>query len=155
MNSTIRVLLADDHEIVRTGIKFALRAHDDLVVVGEARDGIEAVREAKRLRPELVVLDVRMPNLNGIEACREICSEVSGANVLMLTSFADEKAVMAAVGAGAAGPAGAAAPCGALGVHATAASRVAAVPNEICIKSRREICFLALGLSMSYLLHRC
>ena len=103
MNATIRVLLADDHELVRTGIKFALRAHDDLVVVGEARDGIEAVREAKRLRPELVVLDVRMPNLNGIEACREICSEVSGANVLMLTSFADEKAVMAAVGAGASG----------------------------------------------------
>lgn len=103
MSDTIHVLLADDHALVRAGLKWALRAHDDFSVVGEARDGSEAVREAKRLRPELVVLDVRMPNLNGIEACREICSEVPEANVLMLTLFADERAVMAAIVAGASG----------------------------------------------------
>jgi len=103
MTDTIHVLLADDHDLVRAGLKSALRGHEDFSVVGEARDGNEAVREAKRLRPELVVLDVRMPKLNGIEACREIRSEVPEANVLMLTSFADEKAVMAAIVAGASG----------------------------------------------------
>ena len=103
MTDTIHVLLADDHDLVRAGLKSALRGHEDFSVVGEARDGNEAVREAKRLRPELVVLDVRMPRLNGIEACREIRSEVPEANVLMLTSFADEKAVMAAIVAGASG----------------------------------------------------
>lgn len=99
----IHVVLADDHDLVRAGLKSALRGHEDFSVVGEARDGLEAVREAKRLRPELVVLDVRMPRLNGIEACREIRAEVPEANVLMLTSFADEKAVMAAIVAGASG----------------------------------------------------
>jgi two-component system response regulator DevR len=103
MTDTIHVLLADDHDLVRAGLKSALRGHDDFSVVGEARDGNEAVREAKRLRPELVVLDVRMPKLNGIEACREIRSDVPEANVLMLTSYADEKAVMAAIVAGASG----------------------------------------------------
>ena len=103
MTDTIHVLLADDHDLVRAGLKSALRGHEEFSVVGEARDGNEAVREAKRLRPELVVLDVRMPKLNGIEACREIRSEVPEANVLMLTSFADEKAVMAAIVAGASG----------------------------------------------------
>lgn len=103
MTDTIHVLLADDHDLVRTGLKSALRSHEEFSVVGEARDGNEAVKEAKRLQPELVVMDVRMPKLNGIEACREIRSEVPGCNVLMLTSFADEKAVMAAIVAGASG----------------------------------------------------
>lgn len=103
MTDTIHVVLADDHDLVRAGLKSALRGQEDFSVVGEARDGLEAVREAKRLRPELVVLDVRMPRLNGIEACREIRAEVPEANVLMLTSFADEKAVMAAIVAGASG----------------------------------------------------
>lgn len=100
---TIHVLLADDHDIVRTGLKAALRAHPDFSVVGEARDGQEAVREARRLQPELVVMDVRMPRLSGIEACREIRNELPGTNVLMLTSYADERAVMAAIVAGASG----------------------------------------------------
>lgn len=103
MTDIIHVVLADDHDLVRAGLKSALRGHEDFSVVGEARDGLEAVREAKRLRPELVVLDVRMPRLNGIEACREIRAEAPEANVLMLTSFADEKAVMAAIVAGASG----------------------------------------------------
>jgi len=103
MTDLIHVLLADDHDIVRSGLKAALRGHPEFAVVAEARDGREAVREAKRLKPELAVLDVRMPGLNGIEACREIRQECPETNVLMLTSYADEKAVMAAILAGASG----------------------------------------------------
>ncbi|MEP6871714.1 MAG: response regulator transcription factor [Anaerolineaceae bacterium] len=103
MTDLIHVLLADDHDIVRSGLKAALRGHPEFAVVAEARDGKEAVREAKRLKPELAVLDVRMPGLNGIEACREIRQECPKTNVLMLTSYADEKAVMAAILAGASG----------------------------------------------------
>lgn len=100
---TIHVLLADDHDVVRMGLKTALRGFPEFSVVGEARDGEEAVREAIRLKPDLAVLDVRMPRLGGIEACREIRSSVPGCHVLMLTSYADERAVMAALVAGANG----------------------------------------------------
>lgn len=103
MTDLIHVLLADDHDIVRSGLKAALRGHPEFAVVAEARDGKEAVREAKLLKPELAVLDVRMPGLSGIEACREIRQECPETNVLMLTSYADEKAVMAAILAGASG----------------------------------------------------
>jgi DNA-binding NarL/FixJ family response regulator len=103
MTDTIHVLLADDHDLVRAGLKAALRGFDEFAVVAEARDGEQAVREARKTRPELVVMDVRMPRLNGIEACREIRSQLPATNVLMLTSFADEAAVMAAIVAGASG----------------------------------------------------
>ncbi len=103
MTDVIHVLLADDHDLVRSGLKTALRGHEEFSVVGEAEDGNEAVREAIKLKPELAVLDVRMPKLNGIEACREIRSALPGTNVLMLTSYADEQAVMAAIVAGASG----------------------------------------------------
>lgn len=103
MTDVIHVLLADDHDLVRSGLKTALRGHEDFSVVGEARDGNEAVREAMRLKPELAVLDVRMPKLSGIEACREIRSALPDTHVLMLTSYADEQAVMAAIVAGASG----------------------------------------------------
>jgi DNA-binding NarL/FixJ family response regulator len=103
MSETISVLLADDHDLVRAGLKAALRGHPDFNVVGEARDGQEAVREARRLKPDLVVMDVRMPRLTGIEACRAIRSEAPAVNVLMLTSYSDERAVMAAIVAGASG----------------------------------------------------
>src|SRR6185312_7594340 len=98
--STGRV--ADDHDIVRTGLKTAMRASGEFSVVGEARDGVEAVRLAKSLRPSLVVMDVRMPKMTGIEACREIRADTNS-NVLILTSYGDEKAVMAAIIAGAGG----------------------------------------------------
>ncbi len=103
MEELIRVLLADDHDLVRGGLKAALRAHADFSVVGEARDGREAVREAKRLNPSLVVMDIRMPGMSGIEACREIREAQPEVNVLILTSFSDDKAVMSAIVAGAAG----------------------------------------------------
>lgn len=103
MSDTIHVLLADDHDLVRAGLKTALRGHTEFSVVGEARNGAEAVREAVRLKPELIVLDVRMPGMSGIEACREIRDALPETNILMLTSYADEKAVMAAIVAGASG----------------------------------------------------
>lgn len=103
MTETYRVLLADDHDIVRQGLKSVLKAHPEFNVVAEARDGEEAVRIAIKEQPDLIVLDVRMPKLTGIEACREIRAAMPEANVLILTSYADEKAVMAAIVAGASG----------------------------------------------------
>lgn len=103
MSEIIHVLLADDHELVRAGIKAALRGYPEFSVVAEAENGLQAVREAVRLKPELAVLDVRMPRLDGIEACREIRAAAPSVNALMLTSYADEKAVMAALIAGAGG----------------------------------------------------
>jgi DNA-binding NarL/FixJ family response regulator len=101
-DAPITVLVADDHDIVRTGLKTAMRASGEFNVVGEARDGLEAVKLAKSLRPALVVMDVRMPKMTGIEACREIRAETDS-QVLILTSYGDEKAVMAAIIAGAGG----------------------------------------------------
>lgn len=103
MTDSIHVLIADDHDLVRSGLKSVLRNTDDFTVVGEARDGDEAVREAVRLKPDLIVMDVRMPNLSGIEACREIRAQLPDTKVLMLTSYADERAVMSAIIAGASG----------------------------------------------------
>jgi two-component system response regulator DevR len=99
----IRVLVADDHELVRAGLKVAIGSRPVFQVVAEARDGLEAVRQTRQARPDLVVMDVRMPRLDGIEACREIRSAVPSTNVLILTSFADDRAVMAALMAGASG----------------------------------------------------
>jgi two-component system response regulator DevR len=103
MTEPIRVLLADDHDLVREGLKAMLRHQEDLTVVGEASSGAEAVAEARRTSPDLIVMDVRMPDMSGIEACRDIRSESPEANVLMLTSYADERAVMSAIVAGARG----------------------------------------------------
>ncbi|MBN9492482.1 response regulator transcription factor [bacterium] len=103
MSDIIHVLLADDHDLVRAGIKAALRGYPEFSVIADVSDGNEAVRETARLKPELAILDVRMPGLDGIEACREIRSSTPSTNVLMLTSYADERAVMAALMAGAGG----------------------------------------------------
>jgi DNA-binding NarL/FixJ family response regulator len=103
MSDTISVLIADDHDLVRGGLKAMLRAHPEFNVVGEARDGREAVREARAKRPDLVVMDVRMPGLSGIEACRDIRQLCPETSVLMITSYTDERAVMSAIVAGASG----------------------------------------------------
>ena len=103
MSELIHIVVADDHELVREGIKSLLRPHEDLAIVGEARDGVQAVQVAKRMKPELVLMDIRMPRMSGIEACREIRDELPQTNVLMLTSYGDEKAVMSSIMAGAGG----------------------------------------------------
>ena len=99
----LRILLVDDHEVVRAGVKALLDAQEGMVVVGEADNAEEAVRRVGYDEPDVVVLDVRLPDGSGIEACREIRSRFPEVKVLMLTSFADEDALMAAILAGASG----------------------------------------------------
>jgi DNA-binding NarL/FixJ family response regulator len=99
----LRILLVDDHEVVRQGIKAMIDAQDDMVVVGEAGTAEEGVRRVGYDEPDVVVLDVRLPDASGVEACREIRSRFPDVKVLMLTSFADEEALMSAILAGAAG----------------------------------------------------
>jgi two-component system response regulator DevR len=99
----IRVLVVDDHEVVRLGLRALVEREPDLEVVGEAADGDEAVRLAERLRPQVVIMDVRMGPMDGIQACRELRSRVPETAVLMLTLFGSDEAVIAALMAGAAG----------------------------------------------------
>jgi len=99
----IRVLIADDQELVRTGFRVMLDAQADLDVVGEAGDGGEAVQAARRLRPHVVLMDIRMPTLNGIEATRRIVADGSSSRVLMLTTFDLDEYVYEALRAGASG----------------------------------------------------
>ncbi|WP_432192341.1 response regulator [Streptomyces sp. bgisy027] len=98
----IRVLVADDQALVRAGVTLLLRtAGED--VVAEAADGQEAVRLAERLRPDVILMDLRMPRLDGIEATRRILASVPGTHVLMLTTFDDDAEVYGALRAGAVG----------------------------------------------------
>ena len=96
---TIRVLLADDHMIVRQGFKSMLE-RDGFEIVGEAADGREAVRMAQRLRPDVAVLDLAMPSLNGIDAAKQILRESPGTRPILLTMFAERHQVLAAFRAG-------------------------------------------------------
>jgi DNA-binding NarL/FixJ family response regulator len=100
---TIRVLIADDHPLVRQGLKAALAPVPDVEVVAEAATGQAAVREAVLHQPEVVVMDLQMPNLNGIDATRELARAVPTAAVLVLTMFDDDDWVFAAMRAGARG----------------------------------------------------
>ena len=101
--SKTRVMIVDDHEVVRLGMRAAFELEADLAVVGEASNGVEALAKVPVLAPELILMDVRMDKMNGIEACREIKSHYPNVRILMLTSFADEEAVAASVMAGASG----------------------------------------------------
>jgi DNA-binding NarL/FixJ family response regulator len=98
-----RVFLLDDHEIVRRGLRELLEAEDDLEVVGEAGTAEEALGRIPATQPDVAVLDVRLPDGDGIEVCREIRSRHDDISCLMLTSFADDEAVYAAIMAGASG----------------------------------------------------
>ena len=99
----LRVLLVDDHEVVRDGIKALLHATDDIIVTGEAGTVREAVDEAERTRPDVVVMDVRLADGSGIEATREIRADHPKTAVVMLTSFTDDEALFASIMAGATG----------------------------------------------------
>ena len=99
----IRVLIADDHEVVRRGLRTFLEVQDDIVIVGEAADGDAAVEQAGALDPDVILLDLKMPGVDGVEALRMLRSRGSAAKVLVVTSYADLSAVVAAVQAGAAG----------------------------------------------------
>ena len=99
----ITVLLADDHAIVREGVKMILTAEPDIEVVGEAEDGLQAVEMARELKPNVAVLDVSMPRLNGIEATRQIRATLPQTQVLALTMHADDTYVFQCLKAGASG----------------------------------------------------
>ena len=99
----IRVLLADDHSIMREGLESMLKDSEEFEVVGSARDGVEAVRAASELSPDVIVMDVMMPKKDGVEACREIMESAPGVRVVMLTASTEEAAVIEAVAAGATG----------------------------------------------------
>jgi len=99
----ITVLLADDHAIVRAGLRALLEAAGDMQVIGEAENGHQAVRESKRLRPNVAVLDLAMPLLNGVEATRQILKAVPHTKVLVLSAYADAQHLRQAVAAGAGG----------------------------------------------------
>src|SRR5579884_89044 len=98
-----RILIADDHGIVRAGIKLLLESHSDFDVVAEAGDGVEAVQQALATRPDLCILDVGMPKLTGLQAAREIRAQLPDAQVLILSMHDDESYLFEALKAGAAG----------------------------------------------------
>jgi two-component system, NarL family, response regulator DevR len=102
-DAPIRILIADDHEVVRIGLASLLDGQPGLQVVAQAESGEEAVRLARRHRPDVVVMDIRMPNGSGIDACRTITAEMDGMPVIMLTSHADSEALFDAIDAGASG----------------------------------------------------
>ncbi len=99
----IRVLLADDHAMFREGLRALLASEDDIDVIGEAHDGEEAVARASELQPDVVVMDILMPGLNGIEATQEIRTRLPGVKVLVLSMYDDEEHIRRLLAAGASG----------------------------------------------------
>ena len=102
-DDAIRVLVVDDHAVVREGLRTFLSLQDGIEVVGEAADGREAVAAAERERPDVVVMDLVMPRLDGVQAMRELRARVPRARVIVLTSFLDDDRLLPAIRAGAAG----------------------------------------------------
>ncbi|MFB7585413.1 response regulator [Streptomyces sp. NPDC056169] len=99
----IRVLLVDDHQVVRRGLRTFLEVQDDIEVVGEASDGAEGVARAEELRPDVVLMDVKMPGTDGIEALKRLRELANPARVLIVTSFTEQRTVVPALRAGASG----------------------------------------------------
>lgn len=99
----IRVLVADDHGIVRKGVRFLLAQEPDIVIVGEAENGREAVRMATQLRPDVVLMDIAMPLLNGIDAAGQIVRALPQTGVILLSMYSDEEYLLRALAAGARG----------------------------------------------------
>ena len=99
----IRVLIADDHHVVRRGLLFFLKTQKDIEVIGEAKNGVEAVTLVEQLKPDIVLMDLVMPEMDGIQATKRIKAKWPSVNVLMLTSFSDKDHVKPALDAGASG----------------------------------------------------
>ncbi|WEO98264.1 response regulator transcription factor [Streptomyces sp. FXJ1.172] len=103
MADPIKVLLVDDHQVVRRGLRTFLEVQDDIEVVGEAADGAEGVARAEELRPDIVLMDIKMPGMDGIDALRRLRALANPARVLIVTSFTEQRTVVPALRAGAAG----------------------------------------------------
>lgn len=101
--SKLRILLVDDHEVVRIGLRTLLSRHPDFEVVGEASSGSEAVADCRRLMPNIVLMDIRLPGGSGIEACRQVLQVCPGCKVIMLTSYGEDELLFEAIAAGASG----------------------------------------------------
>ena len=99
----IRIMIVDDHEVVRLGLRTVFELEPDLNVVGEASNGLEALAKIGVLDPQVILMDVRMEKMNGIEACREIKSLYPAVHILMITSYTDDDAIVSSVLAGASG----------------------------------------------------
>ena len=99
----ISVLVVDDHPIVRSGLSMAIAMDEEMKVIGEAKDGVEAVEKAHLLKPDVIVMDLVMPRKDGVAAIAEICQENPQARILVLTSFAQDERIIAAIKAGASG----------------------------------------------------
>ena len=99
----LRILIVDDHEVVRLGLRALLEHHSGFNVVGEAGTAHEALQKALAYRPDIVVMDIRLPGRSGIEACRDITQRLPGTKVIMLTSYAEDELLFDAISAGACG----------------------------------------------------
>ena len=100
---TVRVLLVDDHEVIRVGLRTVLAQNQGITVVGEAGTMADAILQTQKLKPDVVLMDVRLPDGSGVDACREILGILPATRVIFLTSYADDDSVLAAVLAGAHG----------------------------------------------------
>jgi NarL family two-component system response regulator LiaR len=103
MSEMIRVLIADDHAVVREGLRGLISSEPGMEVVAEARDGLETVQRVRMLRPDVILVDLVMPRMDGIEAISQITAEFPGSRILVLTSFADDDKVFPAIKSGALG----------------------------------------------------
>jgi DNA-binding NarL/FixJ family response regulator len=135
----IRVLVADDHPIVRSGIVALLQTAADVEVVGEASTGLEAVELARVLTPDVVLMDLRMPGIDGDEATARILAEQPGVRVLILTTYESDDSILTAIGAGASGYLLKAAPQDEIlaGVRAVARGEVALAPRIAALLVQR------------------
>ncbi len=98
-----KILLVDDHSVVRLGLSALIGYQDDFEVAGEAEDGAEAVRMASRINPDIIIMDLMMPCMDGVEATRQICANLPDARILILTTFGTSADVVRAIAAGASG----------------------------------------------------